>query len=122
MTLWTALLLFPAPGAAQTPVKQTAANPAQTRYRRSSQRKPTMDRYKEIQQALIDRGYMAGPPDGMWGPDSSDAIKRFQRDQNLIEDGKLGALTLTALGLGPKRGGDAAATRPVKAEPVAADE
>lgn len=122
MTVWAACALLPAAGAGQTPVKQTASNPANTRYRRSNQRKPTTDRYKEIQKALIDRGYLAGPPDGLWGPDSADAIKRFQRDQNLIDDGKLGALTLTALGLGPKRGGDAAATKPVKAEPVAADE
>lgn len=32
-----------------------------------------------------------------------DALKRFQHDQNLIEDGKVGSLSLIALGLGPKR-------------------
>lgn len=32
-----------------------------------------------------------------------DALKRFQRDQNLTEDGKIGALSLIALGLGPNR-------------------
>jgi hypothetical protein len=39
-----------------------------------------------------------------------DALKRFQRDQNIGDDGKLGSLSLIALGLGPKRdagrGGD----------------
>jgi len=36
-----------------------------------------------------------------------DALKRFQRDQNLTEDGKIGALSLIALGLGPRRTGSA---------------
>ena len=41
---------------------------------------------------------------GAWGSDSVDALKRFQRDQNIGDDGKLGSLSLIALGLGPKRG------------------
>ena len=41
--------------------------------------------------------------DGVWGADSIDALKRFQKDQNLDGDGKLGALSLIGLGLGPKR-------------------
>ena len=71
--------------------------------RRSTQREPTPERYKEIQQALAERGYFRGEPDGGWGAESVDALKRFQREQNLTEDGKLGSLTLIALGLGPKR-------------------
>jgi peptidoglycan hydrolase-like protein with peptidoglycan-binding domain len=67
------------------------------------QQQPTTDRYREIQQALSEKGYFAGQPDGNWGPESMDALKRFQRDQNLTEDGKLGSLSLIALGLGPKR-------------------
>lgn len=57
----------------------------------------------EIQQALAARGYFSGTPDGNWGPDSVEALKRFQRDQNIADDGKLGSLSLIALGLGPKR-------------------
>jgi hypothetical protein len=30
-------------------------------------------------------------------------LKRFQREQNLPDDGKIGSLSLIALGLGPKR-------------------
>jgi peptidoglycan hydrolase-like protein with peptidoglycan-binding domain len=67
------------------------------------QQQPTPERYKEIQQALADRGYFKGQPDGTWGPESVDALKRFQREQNLVEDGKIGSLSLIALGLGPKR-------------------
>lgn len=64
---------------------------------------PTPDRYREIQQALADKGYFSGSPDGVWGASSTDALKRFQHDQNLSEDGKVDALSLIALGLGPKR-------------------
>jgi peptidoglycan hydrolase-like protein with peptidoglycan-binding domain len=64
---------------------------------------PTPDRIKEIQDALSAKGYFKGESDGTWGPSSIDALKRFQRDQNLVEDGKIGSLSLIALGLGPKR-------------------
>jgi peptidoglycan hydrolase-like protein with peptidoglycan-binding domain len=64
---------------------------------------PTPERYKEIQQALAAKGYFTAEPDGTWGPASVDALKRFQRDQKLVEDGKIGSLSLIALGLGPKR-------------------
>jgi len=67
------------------------------------QQQPTPERYREIQQALADKGYFKGQPDGNWGPESVDALKRFQHEQNLTEDGKLGSLSLIALGLGPKR-------------------
>jgi peptidoglycan hydrolase-like protein with peptidoglycan-binding domain len=95
----------------QTPAKQTKAKQTKAkapaapaaRYRRSNQSKPTVDRYVEIQRALHDRGYLEGPVDGKWGKDSEEALKRFQRDQSLKDDGKLGALSLMALGLGPKR-------------------
>jgi len=71
--------------------------------RRSNQATPTTERYQEIQQALAERGYFEGPSDGRWGASSTEALKRFQREQNLVEDGKLGSLSLIALGLGPRR-------------------
>lgn len=83
-----------------TSAKQAAA----ARYRRSTQKEPDPERYKEIQQSLADKGYFAGPVNGTWGPGSVEALKRFQRDQNIGDDGKLGSLSLIALGLGPKRG------------------
>jgi peptidoglycan hydrolase-like protein with peptidoglycan-binding domain len=64
---------------------------------------PSAERYKEIQQALSSGGYFKTEADGTWGPASIDALKRFQHDQNLVEDGKIGSLSLIALGLGPKR-------------------
>jgi len=82
---------------------KSSKKPAPTVYRRSTQQHPTPERYMEIQRALADRGYFKGPVDGNWGADSVDALQRFQHDQNLTEDGKIGSLSLIALGLGPKR-------------------
>lgn len=84
--------------------KRTSATTAAASYRRSTQREPAPERYKEIQQSLADKGYFAGPVNGAWGADSVEALKRFQRDENIGDDGKLGSLSLIALGLGPKRG------------------
>ena len=70
---------------------------------RSYQQAPTPDRYRDIQRALVSKGYYKGEPSGEWGADSSDALKRFQADQSLMPDGKINSLSLIALGLGPKR-------------------
>jgi peptidoglycan hydrolase-like protein with peptidoglycan-binding domain len=67
------------------------------------QTQPTADRYREIQQALAAKGYFQGESNGIWGADSTEALQRFQRDQNLKASGKLDARSLIALGLGPKR-------------------
>jgi len=68
----------------------------------SSQLHPDPERYQEIQKALADKGYFKGEANGQWGDESTDALRRFQTDQHMSGDGKLDALTLTALGLGPK--------------------
>lgn len=88
--------------------------------RRPTQQQPSAYRYKEIQQALLDKGYFRGTPDGTWGGESADALKRFQKDQNLDVDGKLGSLSLMALGLGPRRGAAVVADKvaPVSADPA----
>ena len=83
--------------------KTSSSKAAPTRYRRTSQREPAPERYQEIQQSLAEKGYYSGPVNGAWGADSVAALKRFQRDQNIGDDGKLGSLSLIALGLGPKR-------------------
>ena len=90
----------------KTSGKHASAKQAASSYRRSTQREPDAERYKEIQQALADKGYFAGPVNGTWNADSVQALKRFQRDQNIGDDGKLGSLSLIALGLGPKRGAE----------------
>ena len=67
------------------------------------QARPSQERYTEIQQALAEKGFFKGEANGTWGADSVSALKEFQRSQNLEPDGKLGSLSLIALGMGPKR-------------------
>lgn len=69
---------------------------------------PDPERYQQIQKALADRGYFKGEVNGQWNADSVDAMRRFQADQHLDDDGKITALTLTGLGLGPKHDASAA--------------
>jgi peptidoglycan hydrolase-like protein with peptidoglycan-binding domain len=108
------LVLVPWPVASQgtkkaEPPRKTAAKSSKRKSTRRvvrrplTQQQPTPERYREIQQALIDKGYLQGPATGTWGPDSVAALKRFQAEQKLEATGKLGALSLIQLGLGPKR-------------------
>ena len=83
--------------------RNTASKKAFASRRRSYQQAPTQDRYREIQTALMNKGYFHGQLNGEWGSDSTDALKRFQAEQNLQPDGRLNSLSLIAMGLGPKR-------------------
>jgi hypothetical protein len=70
---------------------------------RNRQLSPSSDRYKEIQAALAAKGYLQPEQtSGSWDQNSTDALKRFQAEQNLDSSGKINSLSLIALGLGPK--------------------
>ena len=84
--------------------KNTRAKTAQS-WRRSGQLAPTPERYREIQTALAEKGYLKESPTGVWNAGSADALRRFQQDQNLEVTGKLNSLSLIALGLGAKHNG-----------------
>jgi peptidoglycan hydrolase-like protein with peptidoglycan-binding domain len=91
-----------AKGSKKTGSKKSA--PARrTPTRAAGQGIPTPDRYKDIQSALAERGFLKSEPNGQWGPESQDALKKFQQEQNLKVTGKLDSLSLISLGLGPKR-------------------
>ena len=71
---------------------------------------PTPERYKEIQDALVAKGYLRPEDTGNgWNQTSVDALRRFQAEQNIESTGKINSLSLIALGLGPKH--DAAPTQ-----------
>jgi len=66
---------------------------------RNRQTTPSQERYKEIQDALAAKGYLKlEQADGTWGADSSEALKKFQVDQNIEASGKINSLSLIALG------------------------
>lgn len=70
---------------------------------RTRQSTPTPDRYKEIQEALVSRGYLSTEEaTGAWGPASAEALKKFQAEQTLETTGRIDSLSLIALGLGPR--------------------
>ncbi|MBI4972883.1 MAG: peptidoglycan-binding protein [Candidatus Omnitrophica bacterium] len=52
----------------------------------------------EIQTALKNANYYTGPIDGKIGPLSKEAIKKFQQDNGLEADGKVGSKTWAVLG------------------------
>jgi uncharacterized protein (TIGR02594 family) len=50
-----------------------------------------------IQQALVGHGFHLGTIDGLWGPDTEAALKRFQAAHGLVADGLAGPKTRQAL-------------------------
>ena len=81
--------------AKKVPVKRTTW--------RNRQATPSSDRYLEIQNALVAKGYLpAGAATGAWDQASADALKKFQSEQNIDSNGKINSLSLIALGLGPR--------------------
>ena len=91
-----------AAGAAKKSSSTAKAKGAPVR-RAVGQQRPTSERYKEIEMALHERGYLAESPTGQWSSSSVDALRRFQADQDLPVTGHLDSLSLIRLGLGPQR-------------------
>jgi peptidoglycan hydrolase-like protein with peptidoglycan-binding domain len=59
----------------------------------------TREQRAAAQRALNARGYEAGPPDGVLGPRSRNAIRTFQADNAITPDGELTSRTMALLGL-----------------------
>ena len=45
---------------------------------------------RDAQQALKDKGFDPGPVDGVNGPATRSAVKKYQTQQNITADGRLG--------------------------------
>ncbi|MBQ7794873.1 MAG: spore cortex-lytic enzyme [Clostridia bacterium] len=54
---------------------------------------------RQIQQRLIQWGYLSGSVDGIYGAKTEAAVKRFQRNNGLTPDGIAGAATLSKMGI-----------------------
>ncbi len=59
------------------------------------------ERVKEIQQKLIDVGYLQQEPTGKWDDATRDAMLRYQTDHGFPATGLPEAKSLMKLGLGP---------------------
>lgn len=55
------------------------------------------DQVKALQQALIALGYLEGDADGIFGKNTETAVKAFQKENGLTDDGIAGAQTQSAL-------------------------
>ncbi|MGD1073363.1 MAG: peptidoglycan-binding domain-containing protein [Bryobacteraceae bacterium] len=97
---------------------KSTGRPAATNTWKPRQLTPTPERYKEIQQALVDKGYLRSEPSGVWDADSTEALRQFQTDRKLSATGKITAPALIGLGLGPKTAGPpTGSATPPPAEP-----
>lgn len=54
---------------------------------------------RQIQQALKDKGFDAGPIDGQLGPQTEQALRSFQQAQGLQATGQIDQKTMAALGV-----------------------
>ncbi len=77
----------------------TAPPVAETAYAAVLQQGNTGSTVRKIQQKLKNWGYYTGSVDGIFGPKTVEAVKYFQRKNNLAVDGKVGPETLAALGM-----------------------
>lgn len=91
------------------------------RRRQPAQQRPTPERIREIQQALIREGYLEGEPTGKWDAATAAAMRRLQKDNGRPQTGKSDALSLIALGLGPETGGMGAPRPPTTSEEAASN-
>lgn len=57
------------------------------------------DQVRNVQQNLADRGFDPGRVDGRWGPRTQQALRDFQRNQNMQASGRPDDRTLAALGV-----------------------
>lgn len=64
------------------------------RYLRMGDRGPGVE---AVQIALNYLGYVAGPVDGIFGPQTQEAVRRFQMDMRIANDGIVGPETQNAL-------------------------
>lgn len=69
--------------------------------RRLAQLRLEPSRAKEIQQALIQAGYLHEEPTGKWDDQTREAMRRYQTDHGFSATGLPEAKSLMSLGLGP---------------------
>lgn len=60
------------------------------------------DEIREVQEVLIQRGFLTGEADGIFGPRTRDALIAFQRKEGIEANGSISTRTVAALGLSDK--------------------
>ena len=70
--------------------------------RMSGKKKAGKANVRQVQEALKAQGHDPGSVDGVMGPQTQEAIRAYQRSQNLTETGRLDAQTSEKLGVGAR--------------------
>ena len=65
---------------------------------------------KQVQQALNDKGFDAGPADGIAGPKTQAALQKFQQSQGVAASGSIDVQTLASLGVSGSTNGSSEAS------------
>jgi peptidoglycan hydrolase-like protein with peptidoglycan-binding domain len=86
-------------GAPQAGQRGTTSYTPTTQRQGAMATQPSSDQVRSIQRNLADRGYNAGKVDGRLGPRTQQALRDFQRDQNLQASGRADPQTMAALGV-----------------------
>jgi len=81
-----------APAAAPAPTAAQIETRAATRDSTSSR-----EQIKAVQLRLARLGYYPGTTDGVWGPATENALKRYQEKNSLPESGKMDQPTMDSL-------------------------
>jgi Putative peptidoglycan binding domain len=84
--------------------KSTSKKKSRTR-KPKGQMAPTPERIQEIQSALARGGYYTNEPNGKMDAGTQDALRHFQEANGINPTGKIDAITLEKLGLGPDTAG-----------------
>jgi hypothetical protein len=78
-----------APAQPQDNVKAAATPAESTGHGNADETKPTRETILTAQKLLAGLGYEPGPLDGMAGPNTADAVRRYQADASLLTDGRI---------------------------------
>ena len=101
-----ALCLAALPAAADTKDDRSAGEKLRDRVERSKEKlagddkQANRDPIRAAQEALRERGYDIGEPDGALGPKTHAAVRTFQKDEGLEVTGRLDAETMRRLEAG----------------------
>ena len=86
----------PVPEATPAPGYEESGIPAEASY--ETLRRGTMSaEVAMMQQALIDLGYLTGEPDGNYGSATERAVRAFQKNNGMNDDGTAGSATLSLM-------------------------
>lgn len=67
---------------------------------------------RKVQEKLNEEGYSVGPTDGVWGPQTQQALTQFQQAEGIEATGQLDEQTMSALGIEEEAGAAGAQEAP----------